>query len=78
MKIHCEKKDKDYTLIQADSSQISFAEEKSKGYIYYIDDWVKDLNKVVEYLKVKKEHFKDEDIEKHLHDGDEKSSDESN
>lgn len=33
---------------------MSFAEEKSKGYVSFIDDWIREMNNVVEYLKQKK------------------------
>uniref|UniRef100_A0A7S3CM07 Uncharacterized protein n=1 Tax=Strombidium rassoulzadegani TaxID=1082188 RepID=A0A7S3CM07_9SPIT len=47
----CQRKNKEYTLIQPDSSQISFAQERAKGYVSMIDDWLKELNNVVEGLK---------------------------
>lgn len=53
IKMFCEKKQKDYILVQPESSQVSFAEEKSKGYHSFIDDWVREMNLVTEYLKQK-------------------------
>jgi hypothetical protein len=51
IKLTCVKKEKEYTLLQAQSDQISFIEEKKKGYIFNIDEWIKEMNKVVEHLK---------------------------
>jgi hypothetical protein len=53
VKIFCEKKQKDYVLMQPESGQVSFTDEKKKGYHSFIDDWVKEMNKVVEYLSAK-------------------------
>ena len=41
IKIFCEVKKKEYILMQPDSTQISFSQEKAKGYCSFIDDWVK-------------------------------------
>ena len=40
--------------MQPDSGQVSFAEEKSKGYVSFIDEWIKEMNNVVEFLQQKK------------------------
>lgn len=40
--------------MQPDSSQVSFSEEKQKGYVSFIDDWIKEMNNVIDYLKQKK------------------------
>lgn len=32
---------------------MSFAVEKQKGYVSFIDDWIKEMNNVIEYLKAK-------------------------
>lgn len=53
IKVYCVKKEKEYMLIQPDSSQISFAEEQKKGYVSFIDKWVEEMNNVVDYLKSK-------------------------
>jgi hypothetical protein len=53
IKVQCSKKLKDYILMQPDSSQVNFAEEKKKGYKSFIDDWVNEMNKVIEFLKTK-------------------------
>ena len=51
--IHCQTKNKDYELLQGDNSKINFANEKKMGYKFFIDDWVKEINSVIEYLKYK-------------------------
>jgi len=55
IKVFCIKKEKEYMLIQPDSSQVSFAEEKKKGYVSFIDEWIKEMNNVIEYLRAKEE-----------------------
>ena len=56
LKIHCEQKNKDYLLLQGDANKINFAEEKKKGYKWFVDDWVKEIYSVIEYLKYKDEN----------------------
>ena len=56
VKVFCEKKKKDYILMQPESNQVSFADEKKKGYHSFIDDWVKEMNNVVDYLKAKEKN----------------------
>ena len=53
IKVFCEKKQKDYILVQPDSGQVNFAEEKKKNYCSFIDEWLKELNTAAEYLKLK-------------------------
>ena len=45
--IHCEKRKKDFVLIQPDSSQVSFAEEKKLNHCVFIDDWITEMKKVI-------------------------------
>ena len=38
-------KKKQYTIMQPDSTQISFKDEKAKGYSFMIGDWCTELKK---------------------------------
>jgi hypothetical protein len=46
--LHCEKKNKEYIILQPDGN-VNLINEKKIGHISYIDDWIKELNNVVEY-----------------------------
>lgn len=48
--IDCIVKKKQYTIMQPDSTQISFRDEKAKGYSFMIDDWFVEINKVRDEL----------------------------
>jgi hypothetical protein len=48
--IQCEKKKRDYILMQPESKDINYAEEKKLGNCVYIDDWIKELNALIAHL----------------------------
>ena len=50
IKLFCVKKGREYVLIQPDSSQVSFSDDQKKGYVSFIDEWVKEINNVVGIL----------------------------
>lgn len=46
----CERKNKEYIILQPESSQVNLVKEKEAGYISYIDEWVKEMNNVIALL----------------------------
>lgn len=60
--IYCEKKKRDYILMQPESKDINYAEEKRLGNCVYIDDWIKELNNVIAILE-QNEKNKGKDLE---------------
>ena len=47
----CERKQKEYVLIQPETSQVNLIKEKEIGHMSFIDDWVKEMNNVIQLLK---------------------------
>ena len=47
----CERKNKEYIILQPESSQVNLVKEKEAGYISYIDEWVKEMNNVIALLQ---------------------------
>ena len=39
----CERKNKEYTIMQPENSQVNLIKEKEVGHISFIDDWVKEM-----------------------------------
>jgi len=79
IKVYCEKKRKEYILLQPDSTQVSFAEQKKKGYCSFIDDWIREMNGVIDYLKQKSitQHVAEESKVEHLDKPNDNDSDNS-
>jgi hypothetical protein len=48
--LHCERKNKEYIILQPDG-KVNLINEKKIGHISYIDEWFKELINVVEYTK---------------------------
>ena len=48
--IYCEKKKRDYILMQPQSKDINYADEKRLGNCVYIDDWIRELNALIAHL----------------------------
>lgn len=48
--IFCETKKRDYILIQPESGQVNFKKQKELGNSVFIDEWLRELNLVVENL----------------------------
>lgn len=44
MSLWCQRKNKEYLLIQPDSSYVNLANEKELGHTISIDDWVQEMN----------------------------------
>jgi hypothetical protein len=51
LSIYDEKKKRDFILMQPESKDINYAEEKKLGNCVYIDDWIKELNTVIKHLQ---------------------------
>ena len=47
----CERKNKEYTIMQPENSQVNLIKEKEVGHISFIDDWVKEMQNVIALLK---------------------------
>ena len=47
----CEFKKKDYILMQPESGQIDFQKEQKNGHNWYIDEWLQQMNLIVDNLK---------------------------
>lgn len=47
----CERKNKEYTIMQPENSQVNLIKEKEIGHMSFIDDWVKEMQNVIALLK---------------------------
>jgi len=47
----CERKNKEYTIMQPENSQVNLIKEKEIGHMSFIDDWVKEMQNVITLLK---------------------------
>ena len=47
----CERKGKEYVLMQPESSQVNLVKEKEIGHISFIDDWTKEMQGLITLLK---------------------------
>ena len=61
MSLWCQRKNKEYLLIQPDSSYVNLSNEKDLGHTISIDDWVQEMNQVIELNKNAKEQGYQED-----------------
>jgi hypothetical protein len=49
--LKCEYKDKDYVLMQPESGQIDISKEQKNGHNWQIDEWLLQMNQIVDAIK---------------------------
>ena len=49
--LSCERKGKEYTIMQPENNQVNLIKEKEIGHMSFIDEWVKELQNTIALLK---------------------------